>query len=163
MSKSSVAYNLSTFAPRQEEEKKPALKVVKARDQAFMGAFTPRVVFAFVLVMILASLMVYNRVNLNELSREISALNSQLAILESESVRYSSLLESSISLRAVAQQAEEMGMVRLDPYRTVHVYLYEGDQVIIFGEQPARGQEPGGVFAAMESIIGSAREYIAGR
>jgi len=161
MSKSSAAYNLSTFAPRPEE-KKAQLKVVRTGSQAFASAFAPRVVFVFVLVMTLASLMVYNRVNLNELSSEINTLNSQLAILESESVRYSSLLESSISLRAIAQQAEEMGMVRLDQYRTVYVYLYEGDQVILFDYQQSRERESSGFIDALGAIISSAREYIAG-
>ncbi|MCL2857216.1 MAG: hypothetical protein FWE19_05785 [Oscillospiraceae bacterium] len=162
MSKNSAAYNLSTFAPRLEE-KKTQLKVVKAQSRAFASAFTLRAAFAFLVVMTLASLMVYHRVNLNELSSEINSLNSQLAILESESVRYSSLLESSVSLRAIAQQAEEMGMVRLDQYRTVHIYLHDGDQVILFGEgQLAREYEHSSFFDALGAIISSTREYIAG-
>ena len=161
MSKSNAAYNLSTFAPRPEE-KKVQLKAVKTQSQAFASACTLRAVFAFAVVMTLASLMVYNRVNLNELSSEINALNSQLAILESDNVRYSSLLESSVSLRAVAQQAEEMGMVRLDQYRTVHIYLHDGDQVILFDEGPGQAYEPNSFFDALGAIISGSREYIAG-
>ena len=161
MPKDSAAYNLSTFAPRPEE-KKTQLKVVKTQDKAFVSAFAPRAIFAFAVVMILASLMVYNRVNLNELSSEISALNNQLAILENDNVRYASLLESSVSLRAIAQQAEEMGMIRLDPYRTVHVYLHYADQVILFDGQPAREYESSGFWDALGAIISSAREYITG-
>ena len=161
MPRSSAAYDLSTFAPRPEE-KKTELKVVRTRSQAFVGAFAPRVIFVFVLVMTLASLMVYNRVSLNELSSEINSLNGQLAILESENVRYASLLESSVSLRAIAQQAEEMGMVRLDHYRTVHIYLHDGDQVVIFGENTSNEYEHSGFFDAIGAIISSAREYISG-
>ena len=166
MSKSNAAYNLEAFAPRpvapRPEEKKTQLKVVKTQSQAFAGAFAPRAIFAFALVMILASLMVYNRVNLNELSSEITALNNQLAILESEHVRYSSLLESSVSPRAITQQAEEMGMIRLDPYRTVHIYLHDSDQVILFGGQQAVEYEHSGFWDAIGAIISSAREYITG-
>ena len=161
MPKNNAAYDLSTFAPRPEE-KKNQLKIVKTQSRAFAGAFAPRAVFVFLLVMTLASLMVYNRVSLNELSSEINALNSQLAILESESVRYASLLESTISLRAIAQQAEEMGMVRLDQYRTVHIYLHDGDQIILFGGPPTQEYGRSGFLEAIGAIISSAREYISG-
>ena len=164
MARDSAAYNLATFAPRPEEKQtQQQLQVVRAKNRAFAGAFAPRVVFVFALVMTLASLMVYNRVSLNELSSEISALNNQLAILESENVRYASLLESNVSLRAIAQQAEEMGMVRLDQYRTVHIYLHDGDQVILFGEANSAGEyERSSFFDAIGAIISSAREYISG-
>ena len=161
MPRDNAAYDLSTFAPRLEE-KKSELKVVRTRSRAFADAFAPRVIFVFVLVMTLASLMVYNRVSLNELSSEINALNNQLAILESENVRYASLLESSASLRAIVQQAEEMGMVRIDQYRTVHIYLHDGDQVILFGGNTSHEYERGGFFDAIGAIISSAREYISG-
>ena len=157
MSRSNAAYDLSTFAPRPEE-KKTQLKVVRSKSQAFAGAFAPRVVFAFILVMTLASLMVYNRVSLNELSSEINSLNNQLAILESENLRYASLLESSVSLRAIAQQAEEMGMVRLDQYRTVHIYLHDGDQVILADSPPAGEHERSGLLEAIGSIFSTTRE-----
>ena len=162
MSNSSSAYNLSSFAPRpQKAPQKAPLRVVRSQPRAFADAFAPRVLCAFAIVITLASLIVYNQVYLNELTREVNSLNNQLAILESESVRYTSLLESTISLRAVAQQAEYMGMVRLDQYRTVYVYLYEEDQVISF-RQPQQEYERSGVMAALSSVLGRAQEYIAG-
>jgi len=148
------------YAPNPVVAKNPELKVLRRR--AFAGAFTPRIFFSFVLVMMLFSLMVYNHVHLNELTSEVSALNNQLAILESESVRYASLLETTVSLRAIAQQAEEMGMVRLDQYRTVHVYLFEDDQIILFGQADGQDYAPGGMLATLGSIINSARAYISG-
>ena len=165
MAKHGLAHDLSVVSTatqqQQRVQKKPALKVVRSQ-RAFAGAFTPRVVFAFALVMTLASLMVYNRVYLNELTREINTLNSQLAILESENLRYSSLLESSVSLRAIAQQAEEMGMVRGDVYRTTYIYLYEGDQIIHFGQQEQQEYIPSRLLAMLASIISNAKEYLAG-
>jgi len=163
MANSSSAYNLSSFStqPAQRPEKKPALRVVKNQNRAFANAFTPRALCAFAIVIALACLIVYNQVALNEVTREVSLLNSQLAILESESVRYASLLESTVSLRAVAGQAEEMGMVRLDQYRTVHVSLFEGDRIVLFG-QPEENRQPEGPLAMLASIINGAKEYIAG-
>ena len=161
MANSSSAYNLSSFSPQpaRRPEQKPALRVVKNRNRAFAAAFTPRALCAFAIIMALACLIVYNQVALNEVTREISLLNSQLAILESESVRYASLLESTVSLRAIAQQAEEMGMVRLDQYRTVHVSLFESDRIVLFG-QPEESRQPEGLLAMLNSILSSAKEYI---
>jgi len=160
MTNSSSAYDLSNFAPLpQKEAQKAPLKVVKSQPRAFAGAFAPRVLCAFAIVITLASLMVYNQVYLNELTREVNSLNNQLAILESEHVRYTSLLESTISLRAVAQQAEYMGMVRLDQARTVYVYLYEEDQIIAFS-QLNPDYEQSGMMAALGSLFGRGEEYI---
>ena len=162
MSNSSSAYNLSAYKPRpQEQPQKAPVRVVRSQPRAFAAAFTPRVLLAFAIVMTLASLIVYNQVYLNELTREVNELNRQLAILESDGVRYASLLESTVSLRVIAQQAEDMGMVRLDPYRTVYVYLYEDNQLIFF-RQPQAQYEQGGLLAALSSLVSNAVEYIAG-
>ena len=162
MSNSSSAYNLSNFAPLpQKAPQKAPLRVVRSRPRAFADAFAPRVLCAFAIVITLASLIVYNQVYLNELTREVNALNSQLAILESEHVRYTSLLESTVSLRAVAQQVEYMGMVRLDQARTVYVYLYEEDQIISFRALPPE-YEQRGIMAALGSFFDRREEYISG-
>ena len=159
MTKDNSAHDLSAFSPRDEQEK-PELRIVRPKPRAFAGALTLRALVPFAIVMCFLSIMVYNQVYLNELTREVSALNRQLAILESDGIRYASLLESTVSLRTIAQQAEEMGMVRLDQYRTVHVYLVEEDIINLFrpAEQP---QEASGILAMLGSIINSAKEYIA--
>ncbi|MCL2579590.1 MAG: hypothetical protein FWE32_06115 [Oscillospiraceae bacterium] len=161
MANSSAAYDLSAFAPEPslKPEKKQQLRVFKNQSKAFATALTPRVLTAFAIIITLASLIIYNQVALNEVTREVNHLNSQLAILESESIRYASLLESTVSLRAVAQQAEEMGMVRLDQYRTVHVSLFENDRIVLFG-QPEETAPAEGLLAMFASIISGAMEYI---
>ena len=164
MPNTSSAYDLSAFAsqPAQRRAKSPQLQVVKNQKRAASSAFSPRALCAFAIVVTLASLIVYNQVCLNEVTGEINQLNRQLAVLESESVRYASLLESTVSLRAVAQQAEEeLGMIKLDQFRTVYVYLYEEDQIVL-SRQPAQEAEQTGVLAALSSILHSAKEYIAG-
>jgi len=165
MSKSNLAYDLSVYAPEahapqpeQKPQPQPQLKVVKKQYRAFAGAFAPRVLCAFAIVMTLISLIVYNQVYLNELSREVNELDRQLAILENESIRYASLLESTVSLRAIAQQAEYMGMVRLDQYRTIYVYLYEEDQITLFTPEP--GYEQGGALAVLGDFISGARNIL---
>ena len=161
MAKDNLAYDLSAYEQsiaQEAQQKKPELRAVRSTYRAFAGALTLRALVPFTIVMVLLSLMVYNHVYLNELTRQASNLQGQLAILESESIRYSSLLESTVSLRAIAGQAEEMGMVRLDPYRTVHVYLQESDQIILFAGQP--DYQPSGLLAMIGSIISSVRNIM---
>lgn len=163
MANSSSAYDFSAFAARPQEKQQvsqPQLRMVRSQNRAIASVFTPRILCAFAVVVTLVSLIVYNQVCLNEVTAEISQLNSDIAILESESVRFASLLESTISLRAVAQQAEDdLGMTKLDQYQTVYVYLYEEDRIIL-----AEGPEDsgGGLKEWFEAVISTAKEYIGG-
>ena len=135
VAQNNLAYDLSAYAPKQDRQKKSdqaRLKMVKRGQGRAAVAFTPRVVAAFALVVVLTSLIVYNQVALNEVTGEISRLNREIAIMESDSTRLASLLESTISLRAIAQQAEEeLGMVRRDQFQTRYVYLFGEDQIIL--------------------------------
>lgn len=159
MSKTNLAYDLSAFEQSTAKSAQPKIRKVEGKRRV-LSVLTPRTACVFLFVMALASLMIYNRVHLNELTREINERGGQLAILESESVRYASMIESTASLRVIAEQAEQMGMVRLDHSRTVHVYLGDGEQITLFA-QPERGGALEGLAAAISSIVGSV-EYIPG-
>lgn len=162
-----AAYDYTLFetsaAPKEQPARKPELKMVRSRPQAFAQVFSPRVISTFFVIVTLVSLIVYNQVCLNEVTDQINELGVEMNKLESDSVRYASLLESTVSLRAVAQQAEEeLGMSKLDQYQTVYVYLYEEDQVIL-AKQPEPQAENSGVVAAIGSLIDNAKEYFGGR
>lgn len=165
MANTSSAYDYSLFAttaPKQEQDQ-PQVRMVRSKPKAFASAFSPRVMCTFFIVVTLISLIIYNKVCLNEINGEINRINSELARMESDSVRFSSLLESTISLRAVAQQAEEeLGMAKLDQYQTSYVYLYEEDQIIL-AEPPQDSAGSEGVTATIGSIIDSAKEYFGAR
>ena len=155
MAVSSLAYDLSMYAPKPDRQKKPGrqrLKMVKRKPRAF----TPRVVAAFGLVVCMISLIVYNQALLNEVSGDISRLNRELAIMENEAMRYASLLESTVSMRAVAQQAEdELGMARLDQFQIKYVYLYDQDQVILSGGEDKN--ESAGLLSLIRSLFKGAK------
>jgi len=163
MANTSSAYDYSAFGAQpqvQERHKKPQLRVVRSVPRAFASAFRPDVLCAFVIVVAMASLILYNQVCLNEVNGEINRLNTQLVILESESVRFASLLESAISLRAVADQAEnELGMRKLDKYQTVYMYLYEQDQIILT-RNPVEENPENGVLSVLGHAIETVKEYI---
>ncbi|MDR2909256.1 MAG: hypothetical protein LBU86_05190 [Oscillospiraceae bacterium] len=158
MANSNLAYDLSIYAPKAEEKASwnQELRVVRNKSRGLAAAFTPRTAALFMLVLSVLGLIVYNQVCLNEVTGEISRLESELAIMESESTRFASLLESTVSLRAVAQQAEEeLGMTKLDQFRTRYVYLYEQDQIVV----GAQDEEPSEETGFLESIIDKLKEY----
>lgn len=162
-----LAYDYSLFesSPSKEQPKqqKPQLKMVRSQPRAFAGAFSPKVVCTFLVVVALLSLIVYCQVCLNEVTGQISRLKEEISILDSDSMRYASLLESTVSLRAVAQQAEEeLGMSKLDQYQTCYVYLYEKDQIVL-AENPQTQTADDSVFAVIGSLLGTAKEYFGGK
>ncbi len=164
MAHTNLAYDYTLFegnaAPRRRERTKPELRVVRAKQAAFSRAFSPQVLSTFCIVVTLVSLIVYNQVCLNEVTGDISTLDAEIARLESDSVRYASLLESTVSLRAVAEQAEsELGMSRLDPQKTVYVSLYEGDRIILSQTQETAAAPSGGLLAAAHSFLTGVKEY----
>ena len=161
-----LAYDYSLFesSPSKEQprQQKPQLKMVCSQPRAFAGAFSPKVVCTFVVVVALVTLIVYCQVCLNEITGQISKLKEEIEILESDSLRYASLLESTVSLRAVAEQAEEMGISKLDQYQTSYVYLYEEDQITLpENQKPQKADD--NVFAVIGSLLGSAKEYFGGK
>ncbi len=167
MANTGLAYDYSLFesTPHKEQQgqQKPQLKMVRSQPRAFAGAFSPKVMCTFLVVVALISLIVYCQVCLNEVTGQISRLKQEMTKLDSDSMRYASLLESTVSLRAVAQQAEEeLGMSKLDQYQTSYVYLYEEDQIIL-AQNPQSSAADDGVFAVIGSLLGSAKEYFGGK
>lgn len=130
----SSAYDLSVYEnyTQKPRNKKPKLEVVnqKSSKRDLIGVFSPQVLFCFSIVITLICLMIYNQLQLNEITAQINDENNMLTQLTSEKVRISSELESQISLRSIGEKAvNELGMEKLDSYHTTYVYLYEDDKV----------------------------------
>jgi len=126
----SSAYDLSAFERSAKKERQaPELKVVKNRRQRAYAALNPRVLSAFALIITLVSLMVYNQVQLNEVTIQLNALSSEMETLQTENAKMTSALDSVVSLRKIAERAEEMGMQRRDEYQTERIHLYREDRI----------------------------------
>ena len=159
MAQGNLAYDLSVYAPKPEQSKKRLEMVGSGRASV---KITSRGAAAFLLVVSLLGLIVYNQVVLNEVAGEITRINREIAIMESESVRYTSLLESTVSLRAIAQAAEEeLGLVRLDQYQIKYLYLYEQDQVIL-SERAASAKDDSDPLTIVDHLTSGVKEYLGG-
>jgi hypothetical protein len=116
------------------------------------------VVFAFLLVMTLVSLMIYNQAQLNMLSREMAALDKEMQSLKSENVRMSSQLTHTNSDIELERMAIELGMQKRTEYQTKRIYLYAEDKIT----RAVIAEEPSGFEAArlaLMSLLGQFKEY----
>lgn len=160
----SSAYDLSEFedAPKKKPAESPKLKVVKNRKNKPASVLGPGVVCAFAIIVALISLMIYNHVKLNELTNEINELSHELKVLQSDSVKMTSSLESTISLRKVAQLAEELGMQKRDEYQTERIYLYQQDKIERTAAAP-KATAAESTKLAVTSFLSRFKEYIGER
>lgn len=130
MYNTSSAYDLSEFEDALKKElEAPKLKVVKNRKRAPVSILGPSIVCAFLIIVALITLIVYNNVQLNELTNEINELSYELEILQSENVKMTSALESTISFTEVGKLAREMGMQKRDEFQTERIFLYQQDKI----------------------------------
>lgn len=145
--------------PVQATPKKAELKVVKRKKSRGALAFVNlSTVLVFLAVVSCVCIMLYNHVVINEINGEIKSVENEITQLESEYVRLKSGLESNLSLRTVARQAEqELGLQRIDQYQVEYVIIYEEDTVeIIENNDPVGFSEKVETFAAriVKSIKG---------
>lgn len=149
--KSSQAYDLSRFEPR-EERSTPRLRVVKNK-----AAAKPNSMFStFCLVLVLVVLVVftiYNQVVLTELGAQISTQNAELRALEGEAVQLKSQLDASNSLRTLEEFARtQLGMGKLEQSQIVYINLQEEDCIQITAKA--------GESSSVEKIYDAAKELL---
>lgn len=158
----SYAYDLSDFEDEaRQKTTSPELKVVKNRHRITSSILSPGVICAFVIIITLISLMVYNQVQLNILTSEMNELATELETLQSDNVKMNSMLESTISMQKLKELATELGMQKRDEYQTERIYLYQEDK-IERSETPA--QSTGGQVAklAVTTLFSRFKEYLTG-
>lgn len=158
---SSAAYDLSAYQ-LPEQKKQPEIRVVapsrrKRRVASFLNF---RVVSAFVVVMTLLSLMIYNQAQLTRVTGTINALNKELDTLENENVKMQSQLESTMSLRTIGEQAErQLGMNKLERNQIRYIYLEQEDRAELTEHSPGQPFTQT-VKNAVTSVIARIQEYI---
>lgn len=159
----SAAYDLRTFQSNTARKKKPSLSVHKqTRDAAmrerarakvamvFQGAFLAAIVAAVVVAMLCS------RVELTELSTQISKKQKALSEVQTENIRLEAEVEAKLSARNVEEYAtQKLGMAPLDKSQVTYLRLNEGDEV--------RLTEQAGDTGLLEKIamaLGNAKAYI---
>lgn len=163
MYNTSSAHDLSEFEDALKKElEAPKLKVVKNRKRAPASILGPSVVCAFLIIVALITLIIYNNAQMHKLTNEINELSHELEILKSENVKMTSALESTISFTEVGKLAREMGMQKRDEYQTERIYLYQQDKIERTEAAPQNAISESAKLAATSFFAGF-KEYISGR
>ncbi len=135
-----IAYNGSA-APKMKPapQRKPRLEVVqKTRQTAAQvrqqtAADTRKaikVMCVSIAILMFMALAIYSRVQLDEVNREISAVEKKMELAESDTVRINNELNSIISINNVENYAaNQLGMVKVQDYQVVYVDLSADDYV----------------------------------
>lgn len=154
---SNAARHLSAYP---QPASKPNLKVHKSKRRKQASVINARVVCAFGMIVTLLFLMMYCRVQLVEVSGEITALNKELYELESENTRLINAVESTLSMVNVGDKARnELGMNRLDKHQMVHIIIEQEDRIERTEHAPAAslGEK---TQSWIGGVIGQIKEYL---
>ena len=125
MAQSNLAYDLERF-----EEYQPKIEKSPAKKRTASPTHPVRILFLAILSLAVVSTVLYSRVMIAELNQQINEVTEELDVLQSESVRMQSELESRMSLSAVEEAAmSEYGMVKPDNSQVTYVNLNRENKI----------------------------------
>lgn len=125
-------------APRTKRAPRPRV-VTKSKKQLRQEAQRSRaaalriVAIAAVLFIVLG-FQIYSEVRVDELDQQLTDINQQIAVIESDNTRRNMELNANVSLEKVDQYARnELGMVKISDYQVNYIKLSEADAVEVSG------------------------------
>lgn len=133
----------SSAAPKIKEtpKKAPQLKLIQQpkptraqiQSEARKSAMQARKILAVACVVIMfLAMVIYSRVQLDEINRDIKQVESAMKIAQSDTVRLNNALSSVISINKVEDYAlNVLGMVKVQDYQVVYVDLSDEDSVVM--------------------------------
>lgn len=136
------AVSTGSAAPKikPQPQKKPQLKVLQTpkptraqlQNEAKQNSRQARKILAIAcVVMLFMAMVIYSRVQLDEINREINQVESAMKIAQSDTVRLTNELNSIISINKVEDYAlNNLGMVKVQDYQVVYVDLSGEDSVV---------------------------------
>jgi len=100
----------------------------RANLRAFKALSVAAVLLGFV------GLVIFSRVQLDEITRDISKTQSRINVIQSENTRLEMQLNSLVSLDKVDDYAQNtLGMVKQEGYQVEYVNLSDSDEVLVSG------------------------------
>lgn len=152
------AYDITIFEPRermvkaptpkQQINQKPKLikhKKTKSEIKSEMRLNiknSTKVFIVSAICFVFISSLIYSRVNLDELTRDISSLQAEIEIEQSETIRLKMALNSKVSVERIEDYAENvLGMVKLEAYHADYIDLSSGDEIVISGGKTLKDRD----------------------
>ncbi|MBS7390431.1 MAG: hypothetical protein KIG33_08870, partial [Oscillospiraceae bacterium] len=93
-----------------------------------------KIIAISVFLLSMLSALLYGRIKVDELDRQISATETKITTAQSENVRLNMQLDSMISLKNVEEYAQtNLGMVKMESYQIEYIDLSGADKVTVSG------------------------------
>ncbi len=131
-----VAYDLNNFAAKtgkehDQELKARSLRLIKNRRQVKTVA-PVKLILGVLLVITVASVMIYSQVVLTELTAEVNSYQSKMTDLDAEYMRLNGELEASTSIKKLEEAAEsQLGLSKIDSSQVEYVNLTGFDDITV--------------------------------
>lgn len=140
--------------PQIELVKKPKKTVAQAkRDMVKTALQTLKICVISVFLLSMLAALLYGRLKVDELDRQISSVQTNITAAQSENVRLNMQIDSMISLENVEQYAQtQLGMVKMESHQIEYIDLSGDNKVVLSGDKST--------CAKTESLTQKVLEYI---
>lgn len=128
--------------------KKPDMKLIERPRKSLMQAKSEMkhgnaraltILGVAVVLLVMISALLYGRIKVDELDRQIQRKNNELKAAQSENVRLNTTLDSMISLKNVEEYAQNnLGMVKMDNHQIEYIDLSGEDKASVSGEKTVK-------------------------
>lgn len=125
----------SAEKPKMELVSKPKKTGAQLKREMHLGALqSAKIIAISVFLLAMLSGLLYGRMKVDELDRQISSVQTKISTAQSENVRLNMKLDSMISLENVEQYAQEnLGMVKMESYQIEYIDLSGNDKITVSG------------------------------
>ncbi len=158
------SYNFDRFEPRvvtnssaapkikKQPQKRPQLKLLEQprktaqqikEETSASTKKTIKILVIAIAFLLFMSAMIYSRVQLDEINREISSVENKIELAQSDQIRLNNELNAMVSINNVEDfAANQLGMVKIQDYQVVYVDLSTQDSVVVVdGEQTGLNEQ----------------------
>ena len=152
-----AAYDLSVYDPQKEQQREESveLRVVNRKNVAQIAPI--KTIFMIALALSVTITLIYSKVELAEISDEVTSRKSDLAKLSEEKKVLEMRLENEMTIQNIEKEAEALGMVKISKDRIKYIEVESDDTV----EDTIESEEGSGtVLDRIKGIISRILEYI---
>ena len=160
-----AARKLDTAPKRKPAENKPDMKLVKKPKRTYAqarsdmkraGLHTAKIITISLVLLAMMSALLYGRMKVDELDRQIQSKKTELSVAQSENVRLSMKLDSLISLKNVEEYAQNnLGMVKMESHQIEYIDMSGEDKATVSGNKKVKKETE-----SKASIIARFKEYM---
>lgn len=126
------------YKPKTEQKpqirlvEKPKISKAQLKAQSRAAGFKAAKIFVIATVILcFMAAVIYSRVQVDEITRDISSMETKIKNAQSDSVKLDTELNSMMSIDKVEEIAvNELGMVKVQDYQVVYVDLSSQDRVV---------------------------------